>query len=60
MFDHFGWKSPIPGQIFRVFGFFHFITPDTESWAILCLLSHYVSKSVQRSILYVGPRKKKK
>jgi len=37
---------------------FNFITPKGTSCAILRLLSHYVSKSVQGSVRYVGPRKK--
>ena len=66
MFHHFGWKLPIHGQIIRVlsvnrgqnFNFFYFITPKAYPCAILRLLSHYASKAVQGSVLYVGPRKK--
>ena len=39
---------------------FHFITQKAHPCAIPHLLSHCASKSVQGSLLYVGPRKKNK
>jgi len=66
MFHHFGWKLPIDGQIFRVFGvnrvqisIFDFITPkgtylrDSASFELLRV------KIRPGSLLYVGPRKNK-
>ena len=66
MFHHFGWKLPIQGQIFGVLGvnrgqisIFLFYNPKkAHPCAIPRLLSHCASKSVQGSLLYVGPRKK--
>jgi len=66
MFHHFGWKLHIQGQICMVLGvnvgqisIFHFITPKKAHYcAISHLLNHCASKSVQGSLIYVGPRKK--
>ena len=68
MFHHFGWKLPIQGQIFGVLGGkygsdfnFSFYNPKkAHPCAIPRLLSLCASKSVQGSLLYVGPRKNKK
>ena len=68
MFDHFGWKLPIWGQIVSVLGInrgqisiFLFYNPQkAHSCVILRLLSHYVSKSLQGSAVYGVPRKSHK
>jgi len=41
------------------FQFFIYNPIKAHPCVILCLLSHYASKSVPASVLYVGPRKKK-
>ena len=63
---HFGWKLPIQGQIFGVLrvnrgqiSIFSFYNPKVaHPCAISRRLSHCASKSVQGSLLYVGPREK--
>jgi len=66
MFHHFGWKLPIQGQILGFWGkygtdfnFSFYNLKKGHPCAIPRLLSHCASKSVQGSLLYVGPRKNK-